>query len=273
MTEKRGIVDLHMHSNASDGLYTPARLVELSAGFGLTALALTDHDTFSGIDEAVRAGSALGIEVVPGIELSTYEGDREYHILGYYASRLSCLAGVLETLRLERVRRIKKMIGLLNGLGMAVGFEEVLAAASPAAPGRLHLARVMVGKGFTRSIREAFLYYLQRGKPAFVPRAVLTPERAVLLLQEAGAVSVLAHPGPAGRDILPRLVSFGLQGVEVFHPDHSRAWRRYYYRHAREAGLLITGGSDFHGDLKRERHPGCQKIPYDYLQQLKESIR
>lgn len=272
MNEKRSNVDLHMHSNASDGLYTPARLVELSAGFGLAAIALTDHDTFSGIDEAVRAGAAHGVEVVPGIELSTYEGDREYHVLGYYVSEPSRLVGMLENLRLERFRRMKKMIGLLNELGLSLGFEEVMAAAAPAAPGRLHLARVMVGKGFTRSIREAFLYYLKRGRPAFVPRASLTPERAVLLLREAGAVSVLAHPGPGGREILPRLISFGLQGIEVFHPDHSMAWRRHYYRRAREAGLLITGGSDFHGDLKENRHPGCQKIPYRYLKSLKESI-
>lgn len=263
-------VDLHLHSNESDGIFSPEQLVALSAGAGLAAVALTDHDTVTGVKRALRAGERYGIEVVPGVELSAYRSDREVHLLGYYPADRAKLERVLADLRAERYGRMERILDKLRGLGFQLEFAQVAAEAGAAAPGRLHLARTMVKAGLVKNLEQAFTQYLGKGGPAYVPRKVLTPSRAVSVLLDAGAIPVLAHPGTGGEEVLRELIPLGLRGVEVFHPDHTVALRRYYCRRAVEEGLLITGGSDFHGDSKyRARRPGSVTIPYFYLEKLR----
>ncbi len=270
MHKEDRLVDLHLHSNISDGVFSPGRLIELAAGAGLEAAAITDHDAIDGVEQALSAGLDCRIEVVPGVEISTHEQNTEIHILGYYPEAEK-LKKILAELRLERYRRMEKILSRLSSLGINLPPDDVFAEAEPAAPGRLHLARAMLKNKLVQNIAEAFTLFLQQGRPAFVPRSALEPAQAIMVLRDAGAVPVLAHPGLKGRRILEKLIPLGLRGVEVFHPDHNPELQRYYYGRALEKGLLITGGSDFHGDCSyRAIKPGCVAVPYRYLEQIKK---
>ncbi len=262
--------DLHLHSDRSDGLYPPRELMRLVSRAGLKAAALTDHDTVDGIGEALAAGRQMGFEVVPGVEISSFEDEVEIHLLGYYPADLELLDRELKRLRQERFTRMERMVERLNRLGFDVNPQEVFREAAPAAPGRLHLARYMVKHKLAGSVEQAFKQYLERGRDAYVPRANLTPAAALKLLLDCGAVPVLAHPGKNGARVLPALLEKGLKGIEVFHPEHSAAQQRFYRELAQEKGLLITGGSDFHGDKPyRASGRGGAAVPYCYLEQLK----
>ena len=265
-----GKADLHLHSNCSDGIYSPEELIQLAASAGLKAVSLTDHDTLAGSDAAAAAGSRLKIEVVPGVEISAHEENLEIHLLGYYPARPEILMGALKQARLDRFRRMELMVRRLNGLGFNLNPDQVCREAAPAAPGRLHLARHMIKEKLVNNLEQAFSFYLEQGRPAYVPRTHLTPAGALALLLDSGAVPVMAHPGLRGRKHLPGLMAGGLRGIEVYHPDHSAALRRYYREFAESNNLLITGGSDFHGDKQyRARGPGSTAIAYRYLQLLK----
>lgn len=262
--------DLHLHSNCSDGLYSPRHLIMAAAEAGLSAAALTDHDTMSGIDEAMQTGAACGIETVPGVEISSYENGLEIHLLGYYPAYPDALSVQLSDVRRDRFKRMALMVERLNNLGFSLDPAQIFQKAAPAAPGRLHLARYMVDHMLVDNLEQAFSLYLNRGRPAYLPRTNLTPSAALLLLLESGSVPVIAHPGPDGKKLLPALIKKGLQGVEVYHPDHSTALKRYYHQAAMQNHLLVTGGSDFHGDKQfRVRAPGSVSIPYQYLELLK----
>lgn len=267
-------VDLHLHSTASDGSLAPAGLIARAAAAGLAAVSLTDHDTMEGIDEALSAGRRCGIEVLPGVEISAGSGEGEIHLLGYdplYPERLNA---ALQEMRRERHRRMEKMVSRLRGLGFAITGAEAAAEAKPAAPGRLHLARLMVRRGYTPDLDSAFSLYLERGRPAFVPREIVDPARALALLHRAGAVPVLAHPGEAGKSLLGELVRMGLRGVEVIHPRHGPDMTRYYRFRARQMGLLMTGGSDFHGDSDGGAgRLGAYTVPYRRLVAIRETER
>lgn len=265
-----GRADLHLHSNRSDGIYSPRQLFKIAAQAGLKAAALTDHDTMEGVEAGLAAGLKYGIEIVPGVEISAYEAGREIHLLGYYPAYPDDLKAELLRIRQGRFERMERILEKLNTLGFSLRLDQICKEAAPAAPGRLHLARHMVKKNLVNNLRQAFSLYLERGKPAYVPRINLTPARALYLLLETGAIPVLAHPGLNGKTLLPQLAALGLKGVEVFHPDHSTAQRRYYRQFAEGNNLLITGGSDFHGDPQVRAHsPGSVSIPYHYLEKLK----
>lgn len=266
-------VDLHLHSSASDGLFTPRQVLEITASAGLSAVGLTDHDTVSGLDEAEEAAVDLGLELVPGVEISIYENNREIHLLGYYPQNLNDLSSALEDIRCKRFRRMELIVNNLKTLGIKIEAEEVLAEAGDAAPGRLHLARLLLKKKYVHTINEAFMIYLNRGKPAFVSRESMSAAEVLDLLHQVGAVSVFAHPGNAGKEVLEELLEAGLQGIEAYHPDHSKGLIRYYREYAAAKKLFITGGSDFHG--QSINNPGYQKqyaISYDYLQALKDGL-
>ncbi len=265
-------VDLHLHSTASDGSLTPAALIERAVQSGLAAVSLTDHDTLDGIDEALAAGSSCGMEVLPGVEISARCGEQEIHLLGYDPLFPERLEAHLQELRRERFRRMEKMVSLLRGLGFAITGAEAFAEAEPAAPGRLHLARLMVRRGYTPDLDSAFSLYLEQGRPAFVPRSILDPTRAISLLQQAGAVPVLAHPGEAGKGLLRELVGMGLRGVEVIHPRHNQDTAGYYRFQAQKMGLLITGGSDYHGNGGTVKL-GAYTVPYRCLAAIKDMER
>lgn len=267
-------VDLHLHSSASDGSLAPAALIERAAAAGLAAVALTDHDTMGGITEALEAGRRCNLEVLPGIEIGSAAGILEIHLLGYDPVYPEKISDFLSGLRRKRYERMSRMLALLRPLGIAIDEDEIAAEAGRAAPGRLHLARLMVKKGFSPDTATAFSLYLRQGRPAYVPRRLPDPEQAILLLHQAGAVPVLAHPGHQGRGLLRKLAAVGLRGIEVVHPDHNPEMVRYYRHQALQMGLLITGGSDFHGDRNyRTGRLGEITVPYSCLAALKEAPR
>ncbi|MGM0652555.1 MAG: PHP domain-containing protein [Bacillota bacterium] len=266
-------VDFHLHSSASDGLFTPRRVMEIAASADLSAAGLTDHDTVSGLAEAEEAAGEMGLELIPGIEISVYENNREIHLLGYYPKKIKELSVALEDIRSKRFRRMALIVDNLQALGFKLKPEEVIAEAGGAAPGRLHLARLLVKKKYVHTIAEAFKTYLNRGKPAFVSRESMSAPEVLDLLHRVEAVSVIAHPGNEGKEILDQLVSFGLQGIEVYHPDHNKKLIDYFNDYAEAKGLLITGGSDFHG--QGINCPGYQRqyaLSYKYLQAMKDGI-
>lgn len=266
-------VDFHLHSNASDGLFSPRRVMEIAASAGLSAAALTDHDTVRGLPEAEKAADAFNLELIPGVEISVYQSNREIHLLGYYPEQVNELKAALKDIRSKRFRRMSLIVEKLRSLGFKIEPEEVVAEAGDAAPGRLHLARLMVKKKSVHNISEAFKSYLNRGKPAFVSRESMSSAEVLDLLHRVGAVTVFAHPGNAGREVLAELLSNGLQGIEVYHPDHSRDLIRYYKEYATAKGLLVTGGSDFHGESIN--NPGYQRqyaISDEYLRSMKDRI-
>lgn len=269
--KKNGKIDLHLHSSASDGIHDPKALIRLVAEAGLAAAALTDHDTIAGLEEAFEAGKRHGFEVVPGVEISVIEEGRETHILGYYPGRLDLLAEAMSEKRLERLDRMEMMVARLKELGFKITIEEVLAEAKKAAPGRLHLARILLRKNYIHSLDQAFSLYIGRNRPAYVPRRTAGLAETISMLLETGAIPVLAHPGKNGRSVLERLLDYGLKGIEVYHPDHSPGLVKYYLNLAAELNLLITGGSDYHGEAGdgAEQYPLELAIAEKYLARLK----
>jgi len=265
-------VDLHTHSNASDGIYSPAELFEVAERAGVSAIGLTDHDTVKGLPEAIAAAEKYGPELVPGVELSVLEEKGEIHILGYYPCDTEQLNAELKDIREERYSRMDKIVAKLKNLGFKLNIQEVLTEAGDSAPGRLHLARLLLRKKYVHSLDEAFSLYLNPDRGAYVPRQLMTLKRAMELLTAVKAVKVIAHPGELGKAIIDRLIPMGLQGIEVFHPDHSTAQKKYYHELALSKGLLVTGGSDFHGDRERTaRYPRHLAVAGYYLDQLKKA--
>ncbi len=244
-------IDLHLHSTASDGTASPTEVVRAAIEGRLDAIALTDHDTVGGVEEARAAAQGHAIEVITGLEVSsTWEGG-EIHILGYFVDVANPeLLAHGEFARTRRTERMKGMIERLGEQGVEVAFEAVLAEAGYAESnlGRPHLARAMVGAGHTTSVPEAFDRYIGNDHPAYIPTSLGDPEEALRLIQEAGGVPVWAHPPVEHLDaLLPRLIRGGLKGIEVYRPRNSRDRVLLLERVARSTGLVMSGGSDWHG--------------------------
>jgi len=241
-------VDLHVHTTASDGSDTPEEIVRKAMDIGLEAVAITDHDTTDGITAAISAARGTGFEVIPGIEINTDYDEREVHILGYYVqTSIPEFAKGVRELAKARVKRVAAIVEKLRGVGIQLTLEEVFAVAGTGAVGRLHLAQVLVNHKAVASIREAFQKYLGRGRPGYVPRAKFSPGEAIRLIRTGKGVPVLAHPGTIGTDeVIWSLLPFGLQGLEVYHPQHTEHQVRHYLKIAARLGLIITGGSDYH---------------------------
>lgn len=251
-------VDLHAHTTASDGSLSPRELVNLAREIGLSAVAITDHDTIAGWDEAVEAGDALGVEIVPGVELSTaYEGGR-FHLLGYYIDRHSTLITTLKEIQTARANRNDVIFDNLRALGLPLEEPEVRAFAGPTGQlGRPHFAQAMIARGYVASTQEAFDRYLADGKPAYAPKAVLTPQEAIAHIHDAGGVAIWAHPLRSKNltfaDLESRLqdwISWGLDGLEVVYSQYSPDEAEWAARMQQQHDLLGTGGSDFHGRSK-----------------------
>lgn len=242
---------------------------------GVGTLALTDHDSVEGLEEALAAGRALGVDIIPAVELNTDLGGAEVHILGYFVDATSApFRSLLAHLRSGRRDRARRMVERLQALGVPVSWSEVEAVSSGGAVGRPHVARALVRAGVVGSVAEAFERFLARGAPAYVPRTELTPEEAVRAILEAGGVPVLAHPGWASSgpvlDRVPLLVEHGLGGIEAYYPDHSPAWVSQCVEMARRYGLVVTGGTDFHGGGSATRVPlGSVEVPPDVVPALR----
>lgn len=269
-------VDLHLHSLRSDGRLEPAEVVAWAQEAGLAAIALTDHDTVAGIEEAEEAAAALGMPFVPGLELSAYEADRgSTHLLGYFIDPgHSPLLGFLEEVRQSRVERAAEMVEKLNELGLSVSLEEVMAEASPdGLIARPHVARALVGGGWVGSYGEAFSRFIAAGRPAYVPTQRVEPEEGIGWIHDAGGLAVLAHGGKThDAETIRRLAEAGLDGVETLHPEHGTVEVRKLRRLAAELGLLETGGSDWHGPLDNRRGQlATQPVPFKWYERLRDA--
>ncbi len=265
-------VDLHIHTNFSDGTFSPEEVVAFALKNKLSAIAITDHDTVSGIENAIAASRNTGLEVIPGIEFSAEIENYEIHILGLFIDTNN--PGFLEKLkkiRNSRLERMQKMIEKLNALGISVSIEEVLAhSGSDVSVGRLHLARVLFEKGNVSSVKEAFERFIGRTKPCYVKRMIISPKEAIAMIKEVKGIAVLAHPGSMAHDeIIPRLIEEGLQAIEAYHIEHNQGRTQHYLHLAKKYNLLISGGSDCHGIGKGFPLLGLVKVPYEVLERLK----
>jgi len=270
-------LDLHLHSTASDGQLSPADVVSLAARHGLRTIALTDHDSTDGINDAQTAGNLLGIEVIPGIELSTAVDAGELHTLGYLIDpNNEQLMARLAQFRDSRDRRAEVMVERLNAAGVVVDLVRVRELSAGGAIGRPHVARALVESGQATSTNDAFERYLIPGRAGFVPHFRLEPVGAIELIHAAGGVAVLAHPFSVAdlHTTLLKLVAAGLDGLEVFYSLYNDEQRSLLVTLAERYGLVPTGGSDFHGFGERERHEiGSSKVPADTVDRLRDAAR
>jgi predicted metal-dependent phosphoesterase TrpH len=249
------MIDLHTHSTASDGLHTPSELVRLARARGVEVLALTDHDTVSGVAEAAAEAERVGLEFIPGVELSVdYPPAYEFHMLGYFLDHADpALALALSELREGRDDRNVLILRKLAGLGMTVSMEEVLSHAKGESVGRPAIAQVLVDKGYAATVEQVFDRWLGHGKSAYADRVRLTPEDAIALIRRGKGLAVVAHPqflrlpGRELEELFRRLAHAGLSGVEVHYFSHSEGETVTYANMASRTGLLPTGGTDYHG--------------------------
>lgn len=265
--------DLHCHTTASDGTLSPTELVRLAKEIGLKAIGITDHDTIQGWNEAEEAGNRYGVEILKGIELNTDWQGVEVHILGYeIRSDNSSLRKQLSQLRQARRNRMLQILQQLEKIGIRIFPEDVEKFALGESIGRPHIAQTLVEKGYVSSIKEAFDRYIGYGAPAYVPRFKLTPEEGIHMIREAEGVAVLAHPGVHHLETsIPIFVKQGLQGVEVSHSEHTLEDEIRYRKVALHYDLIMTGGSDFHGEARK---PGVKLggwgAPFWVVRQIKE---
>lgn len=265
------LADLHMHSFCSDGLRTPTQAVEEACAAGLQAMSLTDHDTVEGIPEATAAGERLGMEVVPGTELSAHVRDREVHILAYC---IDCsddqLGNSLRQSFASRHERGVAIVEKLNVLGLSVSLDDVLSQAKGSPLGRPHIAAAMVENGLVADKDEAFNRYIGDRGPAFKPKPYTAAETVIELIHRSAGVAVLAHPGASLPEfVIEHLVSHGLDGIEVFHPAHQPPQIDFYNQLADRYGLLKSGGSDSHGNIDGTRI-GDYGVGYEVIEAMRK---
>lgn len=265
--------DLHLHTLFSDGTYTPEELVLQSLKVGLSAIAVVDHDTVSGVGPVIAEAKNKGLEVLSGIELSAAYQTQEIHILGYLIDHQhKALLKKLESLRENRVERIYKMAAKLKRLGINLNPQKVFDLALKGTVGRLHIARALVKEGFCSSIPEVFQRYIGDNGPAYVLGFRFSPQEAINLIKDSGGVSVLAHPYTLNNDaLILEFVKLGLKGLEVYYPEHAQGMVNLYLELAKKNHLLITGGSDCHGKAKSEVRLGSVRVPYALVEKLKEA--
>jgi hypothetical protein len=272
MKYQNGFADLHLHTNRSDGYYSPKELVDLIRPLELCAIALADHDDISGLDDAIEYAARFGIEVITGVELSVNYLHYDLHVLAYcFDHRNSQLVDHLKMIRIERLKRARKIVEKLNNLGMPISFDSVLKKAGAGSVGRPHIASVLLAEGHVHSFQDAFNRFLGDGKPANIDKYRLDIQTTISIVRDAGGVCSIAHPGQslAYEDIL-FLTKAGVQGIEVVHPKHGEEQVKAYREFARAYGLLETGGSDFHGGKKGDDVLGKYTIPYTAVERMKE---
>jgi len=262
--------DLHLHTNFSDGTFSPEELAEHGQRLGLAALALTDHDSVEGCARMATACAAAGIVFIPGTELTAEYADTEVHFLGYFIDTGNeRLLAEIAKFQVVRQNRIREMVARLNELNMPLEADAVFALANCKSPGRPHVARALVKAKLCGSLDEAFRRFLKKNRPAWVPKAKVSALEAIELIHQAGGLAVMAHPGLNRTDnIIPPLVDAGLDGIECFHTKHSTALAERYLEIADKFNLLVTGGSDCHGFSKGKPLIGTVKLPYEYVERL-----
>jgi len=278
------IIDLHAHSTASDGTYSPAEVAELAKKLGLSAIALTDHDTIDGLDEFQKTGNALGIETIPGIEFAAlWEKHHrpEIHLVGLgFDPAHPALLSRMQEIRQSRDLRNSKMCEKLSSIGLHITIEEVAANAGGEIITRAHFANVLLQKGYIAKKEDAFSRYISPGLPGYVEREFLTPALCIQTIKEAGGAAVLAHPTLYGlgmeqlEELCEELIPYGLDGIECQYSTYSPAETKAITALAEKMDLLPSGGSDFHGKNKPNIHLGSGKsnlaIPYGFWEELKK---
>ena len=273
-------IDLHLHTTYSDGTYTPHEVVTMAYQAGVMTLAITDHDSTEGLPETITSASGFNIEVIPGIEISSRFRGRETHILGYYVRwQESSFQRRLASLRETRTPRIQEIIHKLTQHEINLTEEEVKEMAGIGSVGRPHVAQVLLGKGYVRSVNEAFERYLSDGALAYVPRDLPDAADVISWIREVGGVAVLAHPGWVKEKQLglqpfcEALKEQGLQGIEVFYSTHNPRQTSEYLTLAKRLDLLMTGGSDFHGLVKPDIRVGVGRGNLKVSSQLLEPLQ
>ncbi len=264
MNKERKKIDLHMHTTASDGSSTPEELVKTCAELGLETIAVTDHDNTSAVDAAKEAALQYSLDVVPGIEISTYRGEAEYHILGYFIdTENDSLLGLTEAIIQSRIDRTHEMVDKLTEMGYPIEFSDVKKFATGVSIGRPHVARALVERGYVDEIGDAFTdQFIGGGGDAYVEKKKVLPLEAIQVILKAGGVPVIAHPhlinhGKAlDKEEIARLKDAGLKGVEVYQTKHDEKTTLKYKKIAEELDLIITGGSDYHGENSPGILPG-----------------
>lgn len=281
MSQKEFFVDLHIHTNFSDGVFTPTQVVEYASQVGLSAISITDHDTVDGVEEALEAGKKYGVEVIAGIELSA-ELDNitktEMHILGYYVNHKSkTFNDSLKIFKKVRLQRAKDIFEKLRNLNIILDPEGLIEGVGDKIVGRLHFAKALLEKGYVSSISEAFQLYLGLDKPAYVPKHYISPKDAISLIIKAGGIPALAHPyygHYSNKNIFKGLISDGLMGIEAWHKSHPTHITKKFLSIAENMDLVATGGSDCHGAYGKDSPLiGKIKIPYSVVEALEEKKR
>ncbi|MCL5291452.1 MAG: PHP domain-containing protein [Actinobacteria bacterium] len=269
------MIDLHVHSRASDGTDTPAQVVHAASSLKLAAIAISDHDSVDGVDEAIAEGEIAGVEVVPAVEMSSEVGGRDIHFLGYFIDHKDdILLETLASLRQTRFERAKGIVDRLNNLGVELEMADVLAVAGGGAVGRAHIARALYAKGKVTSLPEAFKKFLDRGRPAYLAKTVLSPGEIIAMIHRVAGLASLAHPGVSVPDeFIDMFISYGLNAIEAYHYEHTPAQVKHYIELAERKGVSITGGSDSHGtNSTRGLTLGKVNVPDSVLTELKESL-
>jgi len=267
-------VDLHMHSTASDGLYSPPELIHNAKEAGLRVVALTDHDTTDGIEEATQAARALDIDFIPGVEINTDTSGGEVHVLGYFLEyQRPEFQATLKILRNARERRGERIVELLNEEGLHIKWERAREIAQGSV-GRPHIAEALMEAGYVQSVAEAFDKYIGNGKPAYVPRYKLTPEDATRLIVSANGLPVIAHPltvpGLATlHELLPALKAAGLVGLETYYGQYTHEDEQVLLAIASQYNLIPTGGTDYHGPNIHPTPLGGRYVSYEAVEKLK----
>ena len=245
------LIDLHMHTNHSDGYYSPLELINKVREKNLNIISITDHDSTNALEEAITIGKDFGVEVIPGVEVSTDIEDKEIHLLGYFVDiHNSELIKYLSFFREERYHRAKRIIRKLNNLGLEISLDDVLEIAKNSAVGRPHVAFAMMKLGIVNDYYEAFQKYLRDNGPAYERKIHVSPQSALKLINDAGGLSFIAHPGHIKESILMTLINAGIDGIEVTHPSHNEYQIKFYRGIVNQYCLLESGGSDVHGGQK-----------------------
>ena len=269
--------DLHIHSIYSDGSFNPYKIVQLCKKCNLKAIALTDHDTVSGIDEAFSY-STHDFEVIPAVEMSSNISYVDIHILGYYIDHKNpILLEYLDDFKQHRAQRVRDIISKLYRDGIKLEFEQIKLVAKDCSLGRPHVAEVLLENGYVKSVTEAFHRYLGYGLPYYVPKKDVAPKKVIEIIKESKGIPVIAHPGTINNEaMLYQLIMDGALGIEVWHPEHTQRWRQALYEIALKNGLLMTGGSDCHGrriDSVRIGLSGCGEEEIKKLKKCKCRIQ
>jgi predicted metal-dependent phosphoesterase TrpH len=269
------LADLHVHTHLSDGTFSPKEVVEYAKKVGLSCIAITDHDCVDGIEPARKIAGKLGLEIIPGVEMTAQEKGAEVHILGFYPDlKDKRFLKRLELICKSRVDRIYKMAEKLKKYNVRIDPEKVFKLSGPGSVGRLHVATILEDEGYVSSVQEAFKRYIGDKGPCYVGHFEMTAKDVIAELKRVGAAVVFAHPHLMGGDaLIRRFVKYGLDGIEAYHSEQSQSVSKRYVALAEELGLLVTGGSDCHGLNKGEVLMGKVKVPYTLVEELKICAR